>query len=115
MITYKFRLYPSDEQEEKLEETLDLCRWTYNHFLEELNESEDVPSRYELQKELPKLKKEEKPELKKVHSKALQMVLKKLYSNLKSLSESKKNGYKVGKLRYKGEGWYKTFSCNKTV
>ena len=42
------------------------------------------------------------------------MVLKRLYSNLKSLSESKKNGYKVGKLRYKGEGWYKTFTYNQS-
>lgn len=113
MITYKFRLYPSNEQKEKLEETLDLCRWTYNHFLEKLNESEEVPSRYELQKELPKLK-EEKPELKQVHSKVLQMTLKRLYNNLKALSESKKKGYKVGKLRYKGKGWYKTFTYNQS-
>ncbi|OKY78209.1 MAG: IS605 OrfB-like transposable element containing RNAse H-like and Zn finger domain [Candidatus Methanohalarchaeum thermophilum] len=113
MITYKFRLYPSNEQKEKLEETLDLCRWTYNHFLEKLNECEEVPSRYELQKELPKLK-EEKPGLKQVHSKVLQMTLKKLYNNLKALSESKKNGYKVGKLRYKGKGWYKTFTYNQS-
>ncbi|MEM0327469.1 MAG: helix-turn-helix domain-containing protein [Thermoproteota archaeon] len=37
-ITYKFRLYPNKEQEEKLLETLELCRQTYNYFLAQWNE-----------------------------------------------------------------------------
>ncbi|OKY78394.1 MAG: IS605 OrfB-like transposable element containing RNAse H-like and Zn finger domain [Candidatus Methanohalarchaeum thermophilum] len=113
MIIYKLRMYPSDDQEEKLGETLELCRWIYNHFLKELNKSEEVPSRYELQKELPELK-DKKPELKQVHSKVLQNVLRRLYSNLKALSDSKKNGYKVGRLRYKSKGWYKTFTYSQS-
>ena len=32
MITYKFRSYPSKEQESKLLETLEICRETYNFF-----------------------------------------------------------------------------------
>lgn len=78
-----------------------------------MNESEEVPSRYDLQEELPELKREWEG-LRDVHSKVLQMVLKQLYDNLKSLSEKKKNGYKVGKLRYKGKGWFKTIEYNQS-
>ena len=62
MITYKFRLYPTEDQERKLLETLEICRQTYNYFLSKIKESDKIPSRLELQSELPKLKKE-KPEV----------------------------------------------------
>ena len=112
MITYKFRLYPAEDQERKLLETLEICRQTYNYFLSKIKESDKISSRLELQAELPKLKKE-KPELKEVYSKVLQMVLYQLYSNLKALAKLKKNGKKVGKLRYKGK-WFKTFVYNQS-
>jgi len=110
-VTYKFRLYPKKRQEERLMETLELCRQTYNYFLAQWNGKESIPSRLELQAQLPKLK-EERPELNRVYSKVLQMVLYQLYSNLKALSQLKKNGKKVGRLRFKGKGWYKTFTYN---
>ncbi|MDD5734694.1 MAG: helix-turn-helix domain-containing protein, partial [Methanothrix soehngenii] len=31
---YKFRIYPTKSQRTKMEQTLDLCRWTYNKTLE---------------------------------------------------------------------------------
>ncbi|MBS7610693.1 transposase [Candidatus Bathyarchaeota archaeon] len=108
-VTYKFRLYPKKEQEDKLLEALELCRQTYNYFLAQWKGK--IPSRLELQAQLPKLK-AEKPELDKVYSKVLQMVLYQLYSNLKALSQLKKNGKKIGRLRFKGKGWYKTFVYN---
>jgi len=111
-IAYKFRLYPTEDQEKRLLETLEICRQTYNYFLSKIKESEKIPSRLELQAELPKLKKE-KPELKEVYSKVLQMVLYQLYSNLKALAKLKRNGKKVGKLRYKGK-WFKTFVYNQS-
>jgi hypothetical protein len=40
-LTYKFRLYPSRAQEQKLLAMLDQCRWLYNHFLERLNRKEN--------------------------------------------------------------------------
>ncbi|MEM2946302.1 MAG: transposase, partial [Thermoproteota archaeon] len=46
--------------------------------------------------------------------KVLQMVLCQLYSNLKALSELKKNGKRVGRLRFKGKGWFKTFVYNQS-
>jgi hypothetical protein len=33
LLNYKFRLYPTKEQESALEQTLDGCRWVYNYFL----------------------------------------------------------------------------------
>jgi putative transposase len=113
MFSYKFRLYPKKEQEEKLVETLELCRQTYNYFLAQWNGKNKIPSRLELQSQLPKLKCE-KPELNMVYSKVLQMVLHRLYSNLKALSQLKKNGKKVGKLRFKGKGRYKSFVYNQS-
>ncbi len=114
-LTYRFRLYPSRVQEEKLIAALDRCRWIYNHFLEKLNKKENgkTPLRYELQATLPKLKREYH-ELKQVHSKVLQMVLHQLYSNLRALAELKRNGRKVGRLRFKGRGWFKSFIYNQS-
>ena len=82
-LTYKFRLYPKKEHEERLLETLELCRQTYNYFLSQWDGEAKIPSRLGLQAKLPKLK-VEKPELNKVYSKVLQMVLYQLYSNLKA-------------------------------
>lgn len=114
-LTYRYRIYPSRAQEQKLLATLDSCRWLYNHFLERLNRKENgkTPRRYKLQATLPKLKRE-RPELKQVHSKVLQMVLHQLYSNLRSLAELKRNGRKVGRLRFKGRGWFKSFTYNQS-
>ena len=112
-LTYKFRLYPTRNQEAKLLTNLELCRWVYNYFLSQWQKQKKIPSKYELQAQLPKLK-SEKPELLNVHSKVLQMVLYQLYSNLKALAKLKKKGRKVGKLRFKGKGWYKTLNFNQT-
>ena len=114
-LTYQFRLYPSRAQKQELLVVLDSCRWLYNHFLERLNQKENgrTPRRYELQATLPKLKREY-PELKQVHSKVLQMVLHRLYSNLRVLVELKRNGRKVGRLRFKGRDWFKSFTYNQS-
>ena len=112
-MSYKFRLYPTKAQEEKLLETLELCRQTYNHFLSQWDGKAKIPRRFELQAQLPELKRE-KPELNKVYSKVLQMVLHQLYSNLRSLSQLRMNGKKVGRLRFKGKGWFKTFVYNQS-
>jgi putative transposase len=101
-------------QEQKLFATIDQCRWLYNHFLEKLNQKPGkIPQRYELQATLPKLKREHS-ELKCVYSKVLQMVLHQLYSNLSALAKLKRNGRKVGKLRFKGRDWFKSFTYNQS-
>ena len=66
-----------------------------------------------MQSMLPKLK-EERPELKEVNAKTLQMVVFMLYNNLKALAELKKKGKKVGKLQYKKYGKFKSFILNQS-
>ena len=82
-ISYKFRLYPNKQQEEKMLEVLDRCRFVYNQMLEGLNK-QDKPNRLELQNSIPELK-EKYLELKKVYSKVLQYESYRLFSNLKIL------------------------------
>jgi len=110
---YKFRLYPTSEQEESLLFVMEVCRWVYNHFLSIWNSVTKIPSRYDLQSTLPQLK-NDNPDLKKVNSKILQMVLFMLYNNLKALRELKKNGRKVGRLRYKKYGQFNSFILNQS-
>jgi len=113
MIAYRFRLYPTEEQEEKLLFVLEQCRWLYNKLLSMWRSSKKLPMRFELQSMLPKLK-EEKKEMKEVNSKTLQMVVFMLYNNLKALLELKRKGKKVGRLRYKKYGKYKSFILNQS-
>ncbi|MEK6888303.1 MAG: RNA-guided endonuclease TnpB family protein [Candidatus Aenigmatarchaeota archaeon] len=109
---YKFRLYPTREQEQKLQWTLDRCRYVYNFLLDELNQQK-VIDKAQLQEMIVDLKRIE-PELQKVHSKVLQYENYRLFSNLRSLSQTKKKGRKVGRLRFKGKNWFKTFSYNQS-
>lgn len=110
---YRYRLYPTDEQREALAWTLDTCRQVYNHFLKRLNDADVVPSEYAQKNTLPDLKREW-TELQKVHSKVLQVVVERLYDNLRTLSALKGNGYNVGALRWKGAGWYKSFTYSQS-
>jgi len=110
MKSYKFKLYPTEEQKEKLELSLDICRRTYNHLLSELSNGfrKNELSNYLLDLKVCY------PEMKQVYSKVLQVENDKLFSNLSGLSASKKNGNKVGRLRFKGKGWKKTFCYNQS-
>ncbi|MEK6816221.1 MAG: helix-turn-helix domain-containing protein, partial [Nanoarchaeota archaeon] len=112
MKTYKFRLYPSKEIEQKMLRILDLCRFTYNSLLDELGTWDNI-SRYELQTRIADLEICH-PELREVYSKVLQYENYRLFSNLKALGESKKKGRKVGRLRFKGKGFFKTFAYNQS-
>lgn len=117
MLSYKFRIYPSKIVQTKLNEQLELCRWLYNRLLYELNKAREEGRKItqkDTQALIVKIKNEEKPELKKVHSKVLQMVNYQLWSNIKALSALKKNGRKIGKLRYKSRNRYKTLNYNQS-
>ena len=115
MLSQKFRLYPSKATEKRLEENLELCRRLYNRLLEELNKAKAEGQRLtrkDTQALIVKLKRE-KPELNVVYSKVLQMVNYQLWSNIRALAGAKRNGRKVGKLRFKG-GWFKTLNFNQS-
>ena len=112
MITYKFRIYPNKEQREKLDFALETCRQAYNLLLEELN-NQCVIDRNMIQAMLPDLKICE-PKFKEVYSKTLQYECYRLFSNLSALRELKKRKMKVGRLRFKGKGWFKTINYNQS-
>ena len=115
--TYKYRLYPTKRQQEILEKQLFLCRWLYNHFLDErrtLYQKKKIKvSCYDQIKKILELKKE-KPELTKVYSQALQDVVRKLdraFQNFFRRVGKNKNGrrQKVGYPRFKGYWRYDSF------
>ncbi|MGC8533806.1 MAG: helix-turn-helix domain-containing protein, partial [Candidatus Parvarchaeum sp.] len=116
MRNYKFRLYPNKVVEAELNKQLDLCRWTYNKLLEELNKAKEKGiklKRQDTQKLLVTLK-DNKPELKNVYSKALQMVNYQLWNNIYALSGRKKKGYRIGKLRFKNQDSFKSIFYNQS-
>jgi putative transposase len=116
MISYKYPIFPDKMTQQKLAEALDACRWLHNRLIQELNEAKEKGIKlktYDTQNMIPSLKLEN-PKLNLVYSKVLQMVNYTLWSNIKGLSASKKNGRKIGHVRFKGYGWYKTMNYNQS-
>jgi putative transposase len=116
MISNKYPIFPDKVAQQKLAESLDACRWLHNRLLQELNDAKEKGIKlktYDTQNMIPSLKLEN-PKLNLVYSKVLQMVNYTLWSNIKGLSASKKNGRKVGHVRFKGYGWYKTMNYNQS-
>ena len=110
-ITHKFRLYPNKEIESKLFYILELHRQTYNILLGELNDQKVIDKSI-IQGTLPDIKICE-PRFKQLHSKAMQYECYRLFSNLRALAKTK-GKRKVGRLRFKGKGWFKTFTYNQS-
>ena len=78
--TYEYRIYPTDEQKSLLSKHFGHCRWMYNYALSRkisyYKQTSDTLSRYDIQAEIPVLKKHESTEwLKEVNSQSLQAVL----------------------------------------
>jgi putative transposase len=78
--TYEYRIYPTQEQEVLLSKHFGHCRWVYNYALSKkiqaYKQTGKTLSRYDIQADLPKLKKDESTEwLKEVNSQSLQAVL----------------------------------------
>ncbi len=116
MISYKYPIFPDKITQQKLAEALDACRWLYNNLLEKMNEAREkgiTLKTYDTQNMIPSLKLEN-PKLNLVYSKVLQMVNHTLWSNIKGLAASKKNGRKIGHVRFKGFGWYNTLNYNQS-
>lgn len=112
---YKYRLMPDEAERNELRNHIDVCRQLYNHCLYELNKSDDgIPARYDIQGQLPDLKKWWL-DLKDVHSKVLQMVVKRIYDNLSTLKAQKDNGRAVGMRKWKRPRDYRSLTYNQTV
>ena len=115
-VSSKYPIYPDKATQQKLAEALDACRWLHNRLLEELNEAKKKGTKlktYDTQNMIPSMKLEN-PKLNLVYSNALQMVNYTLWSNIKGLSASKKKRRKIGHIRFKGKGWYKTLNYNQS-
>ncbi|WP_226483201.1 RNA-guided endonuclease InsQ/TnpB family protein [Natrinema amylolyticum] len=110
---YKYRLDPPEALTETLLYHVDTCRQLYNHVLSLLNESDDIPARYEVQGQLPDLK-TWWDDLGDVHSKVLQMVIKRVYDNLSTLKAQKENGHAVGMLKWKPPREYRSLTYNQS-
>ena len=115
-LSNKYRMYPDKDAEVKLAEALETCRWLYNRLLEEIrkaNESGTPLRMYDCHNMIPLLRKENQS-LGSVYSKVLQMVSQTLWANIRGLAQLKKNGRRVGHIRFKGAGWYKTLNYNQS-
>ena len=100
-LSYRYKIYPTREVEEKLLKVMEIEAKAYNALLDAVNNARKEGRRItpgDTQSMLKDLKVEGK-EL--VYAKALQMVNNQLWYNIGVLHERKKKGLKVGKLRYK--------------
>jgi putative transposase len=113
MITYKYRLYPNKIQRQLLVNTLESCRVLYNCALEQRKTAYKqfkISLNYNTQaKELKTLKKYVS-EYKEIYSQVLQNVLLRLDDAFKKFFDRVKSGEKPGYPRFKGRGWYDSFT-----
>ncbi|GMB09569.1 RNA-guided endonuclease InsQ/TnpB family protein [Thermolongibacillus altinsuensis] len=111
--TYQFKLEPTAEQVEKIEQTLHLCRWLYNSMLEQRKLAYKLWrisfTFYTQKKELPKVK-EEIPEFKEVYSQVLQDVCQRLDQTFQAFFRRLKKGEKAGDPRFQGKNRYDSFT-----
>ncbi|MEW6603861.1 MAG: RNA-guided endonuclease TnpB family protein [Thermoproteota archaeon] len=108
MLNYRFRLYPTKEQELVLEQTLDGCRWVYNYFLDKNMSKEDMQfTLVELKEQHPWLRNN-------YHSKMLQMVAHQVAAARESLRALKRNGHKTGKLSYRKDDDFNAFTYSQS-
>ncbi|MFQ5782904.1 MAG: RNA-guided endonuclease InsQ/TnpB family protein [Nitrosopumilus sp.] len=108
---YKFRLYPNDSQEYKLQNNLAVCRWVYNKFVEYAQKG--FVSRNDCNYYLTELKQQE-PWLYQYHSKMLQMISTQIEGAEKSLVTLNKKRYKTSKLKFAKYSDFRTFTYNQT-
>jgi putative transposase len=99
LLNYKFRLYPTKEQEIILEQTLDGCRWVYNYFL-----SMPPMSEYDMNYALTELK-EQYSWLRNYHRRMLQRVGKQVVVARKTAT---------GKLSYRTHDNFNAFTYNQS-
>ncbi len=98
-------------------DTLDLCRWIYNETLAVRKSAYEQEGKsvsyYGIKKLLPQWK-EDKPELKGVHSQVLQEVVKRVDLAYQAFFRRVKEGENPGYPRFKGYGRYDSFTYTQT-
>src|SRR6266567_7411577 len=107
---FQYRIYHTKKQETLLNETLEECRWLYNHLLEKRKqayEQDDLSlSLYQQHATYPILK-QERPSLATVHSQVLQNVAVRLDLAMKAFFRRvKEHAQDPGFPRFKGQNRY---------
>jgi putative transposase len=110
---YKFRIFPTKAQQTKLEATLRLCRELYNAALQERRDAYKMVGKslnyYDQANQLAEIK-EERTDLKDVHSQVLQDVLKRVDKAFQGFFSRVKTGKKAGFPRFQGRNRYDSFT-----
>lgn len=109
---YKFRMYPNKQQEASLDLTLNTCRHLYNMALADRKnayELEGISRTYGDQAAVLVAEKKD-GNFTGVFSQVLQDVLRRLDKSFKAFFRRVKAGEKPGYPRFKGDGWYKSFT-----
>ena len=111
--TFQYRLYPTHAQATLLQQTLDECRWLYNHLLEKRKVAWEQGrvslSYFDQCAFLPDLK-DSRVSLKLVNAQVLQNVAGRIDLAFKAFFRRAKAGKKPGYPRFKGWGWYDSFT-----
>jgi len=110
---FQYRLFPTKKQVHKLNETLNECRWLYNHFLEQRKttyEQEGQSLSCYNQIDTLGLLKQERPILKQVYSQVLQNVAVRVDLAFKAFFRRCKAGEKPGYPRFRGRDRYDSFT-----
>lgn len=102
---FRYRIYHTRSKRFRMAETLELCRWTYDQTLaikkNAYQQDGKSVSYYETEKLLPRWK-EEKPQLKSIHSQVLQEVIKRVDLAYQAFFQRIKEGEESGYPRFKG-------------
>lgn len=112
-MAYQFRLVPTKGQQRLLEQTLETCRWVYNETLAyrktAWEERQETVGLYDTNALLPQWK-AQRPDLKQVYSQVLQDVQNRVHLAFDAFFRRVKRGEKVGYPRFRGRGWYDSFT-----
>jgi putative transposase len=103
---YKYRLYPTSEQEHQIQRTFGCCRFVYNHYLAKRKEAYGVDktslSAYACMRDLTELKRELEW-LREIDATALQASIQALDAAYQSFFRGCKQGKKIGYPRFKSK------------
>ena len=106
---FKYRLYPTRQQQRLLDQQLEECRWLYNQLLAERRDAweqrQESLRYYDQAMSLPMLK-AERPALAGVHSQVVQNVAVRIDLAFKAFFRRVKAGEKPGYPRFRGRGRY---------
>ena len=115
---YKYRLEPSDAHREELDRHRDTCRQLYNHALHRFNQ---IPDDAGTVKQRVRSVRDELPDLKQwwdglsdVYSTVLQTAVMRIAENIKRLGILKRNGRRVGQLKWKSPRDFRSFTYSQS-